>query len=840
GNSDDDDKRLFTDIVSAITPLDQTTDSPLQSLFYLGQDASFAPSFIKNASGSRRLADVIRCFFTTIGEMLAAVDDHDPLTADSPLAREHGTRYPVIQGPMANISDNPAFAEAIYNNGGLPFFAMGNLPPHLSEAMIAEGKKTVPRFGAGLIGIETFNKTLQTHLDLVKNYQVPFALFAGGIPSQVNDLENAGTKTYLHTPNMMMLDNAIVSGCKRFIFEGTEAGGHVGSLTSMVLWESAMTRLMAQDEQTLSKQTVIFAGGISTVHASAFISGLSSVLAKKGAKIGIQVGSAYLFTDEIVALKSIGKLYQDTVASSKKTIVTGNTVGLPSRTVPTPFARKLVENEHRRIKEGMALTERKTVFEEENLGSLLISAKVFLPDIHGQKKGELHYFSETEQFERGNFLVGDSLAFLAPGLTISDIHHRYFHEKDILIKNLNRLEILTSPNCRINDDIAVIGSGYVLPDGNDPQTLWANVMSGKYSIGDMPEDRLNPGLYYDTDRQAEDKTYTKLAGVVRDFMFDHESFGYTKAQADKLSRTQKMLLTATVQAVTDADYSDSNQPFFHKDAGRTAVIVASCLGNERANDLHLKYYYPEITSHLARIDAFNTLPQSQKDELLQWIKNGVSNNDPSPDPSDGVALHMEAARIARYLGTDGIAYVVDAACATSFAAFDCAVRELLSGRHDTVIVAGINTNLSPQAFIGFGKTGALSAKGSWPFDQRADGFILGEGTAVFVLKRLKDAVRSNKPIQGIIKGIGSSSDGKGKAIAAPNPAGQKLALLRCYENIKSSISVSDIGYIEAHGTSTIMGDQAELETLKTVYQSKTPIGISSIKSQIGHLLGGAG
>ncbi len=836
----DADTRMAAEVENAIVSLADTGANAPQSLFCLGQDASFAKSFLGCAeNGSRRVGDVIRGFFKTLGQHLGAVDGHDPMVENSPLARAHGTRYPVIQGPMANVSDNPDFARAVYDNGGLPFFAMGNLPEPLAETMIAKGREKAPRFGAGLIGIETFNRTIDRHFDIVKRHRVPFALFAGGVPAQVNELEAAGVRTYLHTPNMMMLKNAIDGGCTGFIFEGTEAGGHVGSLTSLVLWESAMNLLASQDNAAIGHQTVIFAGGISTCFASAFISGMASTLAARGAKIGVQVGTAYLFTREIVELGAIGRLYQNTVASARQTLVTGSTVGLASRTVPTPFARKLVETEHRMIKEGLPLSERKTRFETENLGSLLIGAKGFLPDIHGQRQGELIHFNEDQQLERGNFLVGDSLAFLDPGLTIADVHRRFFHEKDGLFRNLGRAEVLSSPTCRMNDDIAVIGAGCVLPGATDPETLWYNIIEGVCSIRDMPEDRMDTGLFYDPDRQAEDKSYTKIAGLVTDFTFDPRRFGMDEKEASALSRTQQMLLHAADQAVKDAGYLDSNG-FSHPKAGKTAVIVASCLGNERSNDLQLKYYLPEIMDHLEKIPAFSSLSENEKLSVKDAVKQGLPYGSSGPDRFEGVALHMEAGVIARHLNVTGAAYVVDAACATSFAALSSAANELLSGRHDTVIVAGINTNLSPEAFIGFGKMGALSAKGSWPFDHRADGFVLGEGTAVFVLKRLKDAVRNNDPIHGVIRGIGSSSDGKGKAIAAPNPAGQALALTRCYESIKTGITLSDIDYIEAHGTSTIMGDQAEFETLKSVYPKNRPIGISSIKSQIGHLLGGAG
>lgn len=826
---------IFEEISKNINSLNNNDVKPLQSLFHLGQDASFS----KNFKG--KIKDVITKLFESINVQLEAVEEYDPLVENSPLSILHGTTFPVIQGPMANISDNPDFAKAVFDNGGLPFFAMGNLPADLSEEIIANGVESVKSFGCGLIGIETFNKTIHQHFDLVKKHKVPFALFAGGVPSQVNELEAAGTRTYLHTPNMAMLTNAVENNCKRFILEGCEAGGHVGTLTSFVLWESAVSTILEQSEDKLKDQTLIFAGGISTVYASCFITGMSSLLSKRGVKIGVQVGSVYLFTSEIVNLKSVGKIYQKTISNYNKTILTGNTVGLASRTVPTPFAEKLVEKEHKRISDGIALGERKTRFEKDNLGSLLIGAKGFLPDINGNNNGNRTTFNEQEQFENGNFLVGDSLAFLKPGLSISDVHKMYFNEKNILIDNLNSLEVFSSPTSQINDEVCIIGAGCILPDAKNPEVLWDNIISKKYSITNMPAERLNKELYFDEDKKAEDKTYTRLAGVINDFQFDNEKFGYTKNETLKLSRTQQILLETAYQAVENSGYLGDNLRLdINKKTDKAGVIIASCLGNERGNDLQLKYYYPLIHSYLDGLESFKSLSESEKEIILDVVKKGVSGNDTTCDPADGVALNAEASRIANHLGINGTSYSLDAACATSFTAIDCATKELLSGQLDMVITGGVNTNLSPEAFIGFGKMGAISAKGSWPFDDRADGFVLGEGCAVFVLKRLKDAIRDKDSVLGILKGVGSSSDGKGKAIAAPNPKGQELALNRCYEKIKTDVTVSDIDYIEAHGTSTIMGDQAEMETLVKIYQSGTPIGISSIKSQVGHLLGGAG
>jgi malonyl CoA-acyl carrier protein transacylase/acyl carrier protein len=831
---------LYHEIEANISPINQPHSAPMQSLFYLGQDAVFAQRFTE---ASTRLQEIIPAFFENISGMLKAIDAHDPMREHSTLAREHGTTYPIMQGPMANISDNADFAAKVYESGGLPFFAMGSLPKPLAEKMLREGAAKVPRFGAGMIGIETFNKTIQEHFDLVKQYKAPFALFAGGIPAQVKELEAAGVKAYLHTPSMMMLENAIEHNCTRFIFEGTEAGGHVGTLTSLSLWEMGIERLMRQTDEQLSRQAIIFAGGMATRCASWFISGISAMLAKRGARVGIQVGTSYLFTKEIVETGAIKKLYQDIICEKNDTIVIGKTVGLASRTIKSPLSCRMIEDEHRRIKEGLPLGERKTAFEQENLGSLLIGAKACCPDFSRVKDDgtcEMIEFNRDDHYEKGNFLVGDALAFNRDPITIQDVHDSFFNEKKGLAQNLNILEVVSSETHSIQDDIAIVGMGGIYPDADNPEALWQNVVSRKYSIREMPSDRFDAELYYDADRKAEDKSYTKIAGVIQDFVFDREKYGYTQEKASKLSRSQQMILEAACQAVEDAGYLEPDLRLQEAWREKTAVIIGTCLGNEQGNNLHLKYYYPEVQAHLDQIEAYQALDETQQQKVADELRAQMAYGYPGYEPVHGSSLNIEAARIAYHMGIEGVNYVVDAACATSFAAFDCAIKELLSGDYDMALAGGVNTHLAPEPFVGFCKMGALSADGSYPFDERADGFVLGEGAGVVVLKRMKDALRDKDRIYGVIRGIGSSSDGKGKAIAAPNIEGQTHALRRCFENVKSPIRFDDVDYIEAHGTSTIMGDQAELETIKKVYKCQTPVGISSVKSQIGHLLGGSG
>jgi malonyl CoA-acyl carrier protein transacylase len=828
--------QLFEKIKADIVSPDDNEAQFIQSLFYLGQDGIFAKYFAKNSSS---LKEIISSFFKGIGTSLNCIDHHDPLKADSDLAKMHGTKYPIIQGPMANISDNSEFASKVFEAGALPFFAVGSLPYDLAENMLKDGAKNLDRFGAGLVGIEAFNPAVDSHIQMVKDYKIPFALFAGGVPSQIIDLEKAGTKTYLHAPSVSMLKNGIQSGCKRFIFEGGEAGGHIGALTSLVLWEVSIAHVIEDGEYDISKLSLIFAGGISTCFAGFFISGLSSLLVEKGAKVGVQVGTAYLFTQEIIETNSLKTQYQQIISQIDETVVVGESVGLLSRTAPTEFAKMMLRLEQDMIKNKDSLDNRKRAFEQKNIGSLLIGAKGFLPDFKNPGEENYTYYEAEEHEEKGNFLVGDSLAFFNEQLTIPDIHSRYMENKSKLFQNLNNLEIVTSENNKINDEIAVIGMACTLPDADSPEKLWENILAKKYSISKISDSRVNRELYYDADKSAEDKTYTLLAGIINDYEFDGPRFGYEADKAARLSRSQQIVLDTAYKAVENAGYLGDNDQIVCDDPSRTAVIIATCLGNELGNDLLLKYYFPEVLSWVKQTDEYKGLTKKQKDELRESLQQGFEGDNPGYDPVHGLLLNIEASRIAKHLGIRGLNYVIDAACASSFAAIDAATGELLSGEHDQVIVGGVNTHLPPESFIGFSKMGTLSAKGSFPFDERADGFILGEGSAVFMLKRMKDAVRDKDNIIGVINSIGSSSDGKGKAIAAPNPLGQKLCIDRCYEKTLQDIKPKDIGFIEAHGTSTIVGDEVEIATLKEKYTG-SGAGISSIKSQIGHLLGSSG
>ena len=151
------------------------------------------------------------------------------------------------------------------------------------------------------------------------------------------------------------------------------------------------------------------------------------------------------------------------------------------------------------------------------------------------------------------------------------------------------------------------------------------------------------------------------------------------------------------------------------------------------------------------------------------------------------------------------------------AAISSAAAGLVEHDFDVAITGGIDRNMGASTFIKFCKIGALSGTGTRPYAEGADGFVMGEGTAIFVLKRLADAERDGDKIYAVLRGMGGSSDGKGKGITAPNPIGQKLAIERAWQN--AGLSPATATLIEGHGTSTRVGDVVEVQSMIDVLSS---------------------
>jgi acyl transferase domain-containing protein len=389
--------------------------------------------------------------------------------------------------------------------------------------------------------------------------------------------------------------------------------------------------------------------------------------------------------------------------------------------------------------------------------------------------------------------------------------------------------------------VAIVGVGAILPDAPDAGTFWRNIKQGRYSITEVSPDRWDPQDYYDPDPATPDKTYSKIGGWVREF-----EFAPLKWQMPMPPKVLEVMDDAQKWAIATcrAALLDYGQPDRPLDRARTAVILGNAMAGENHYLTALRIYLPEYARALEAVPQFQSLPVEVQRGLLAGMGNQLRAriSEITEDTMPGELSNIIAGRVANVLNLGGPNFVTDAACASSFAALHAAVEGLVAGHFDAVLTGGIDRNMGATSFVKFSKIGALSPDGSRPYAEGANGFVLGEGAAVFLLKRLEDAERDGDRIRAVIRGIGGSSDGKGKAITAPNPIGQERAIERAWKT--AGLSPKTAGFIEGHGTSTRVGDVVEVGSMNSIFgQFGLPRGsilLGSVKSNFGHLKGAAG
>jgi len=389
--------------------------------------------------------------------------------------------------------------------------------------------------------------------------------------------------------------------------------------------------------------------------------------------------------------------------------------------------------------------------------------------------------------------------------------------------------------------IAIVGAGAVLPDAPSVEAFWKNVKEGRYSITEVDSARWDPRLYYDADHSAPDKTYSTIGGWVREAPWEPAKWklAIPPRVVDAMDESQRWALACTRAALEDYGY-----PKRPLDCDRTAVILGNAMAGEKHYFTALRLYFPEYAQELEASASFATLPAEVRRTITHELHERMAHRIPdvTEDTMPGELSNCIAGRIANTFNFHGPNYVVDAACASAMAAFSAAVDGLIEHDFDAAVTGGIDRNMGASTYVKFCKIGALSATGTRPYAEGADGFVMGEGAAIFLLKRLADAERDQDRIYAVIRGIGGASDGKGKGITAPNPVGQKLAIERGWKN--AGVAPGAGTYIEGHGTSTTVGDVVEAESMAEVLrgyslpQGSVPLG--SVKSNIGHLKGAAG
>ena len=364
------------------------------------------------------------------------------------------------------------------------------------------------------------------------------------------------------------------------------------------------------------------------------------------------------------------------------------------------------------------------------------------------------------------------------------------------------------------EPIAVVGMAGVFPGASDISKFWQNIVNKVDSSCEVPEKRwITPidNIYHP--EPATDKAYSKRVNLIEDFQFDPKGIDI------------------------DVDLLNALDPMYH---------IALHAGREALSDC---VTFPSHRERIGTILSAIALPTDAASSITREIL-GLSFEEKlleKPSPASpltkaqflaGKVTGLPAAVISKGLNLGGGSYTLDAACASSIYAVKLACDELLFRRADVMLAGGVSRPETLYTQIGFSQLRALSRSGSCsPFDESADGLVVGEGAGFLILKRFDDALRDGDRIYSLIKGIGLSNDIGGNLIS-PDSEGQVRALRMAYET--AGWLPQDIDLIECHGAGTSLGDEIELQSLRKLWGDSgwmhNQCAIGSVKSMIGHLL----
>ncbi len=809
---------------------------PTLGAWLVGQDIAQAANL---ASTGVTVAGILQSVCQKANSLLAAAQQTRHLAEGSPFAKSHGTQYPILQGPMTRVSDTAAFANAVAIGGAVPFLALALLRKAETEHLLNETQTKLGSkpWGVGILGFVPAEIRAE-QLQAIRQSKPPFAIIAGGRPDQAKELESQGIPTYLHVPSPGLLKMFLKDGATRFIFEGQECGGHIGPRTSFALWETMIAVLMEHIGQKPAEQLhVVFAGGIHDALSAKMVAALSASLAEKGVKVGVLLGTAYLFTREAVEAGAITAAFQKEALACGETVLLESGPGHAIRCIPTPYAATFESEKQKLRSEGKSQLDVGIALERMNLGRLRLASKgvdrkqtahaengAAQPGANGTS---LVTVPDDEQVQRGMYMIGQVATLRDKITTIAELHADI--SKVAVKSGGNALpdlaathaaeELPAPPPC----DVAIIGLSCFYPKSNGLWNYWDNILAKVNAVVEIPDSHWDWRLYYDPDPRAKDKMVSKWGGFIDDVSFDPLKYGITPKSIPNIEPLQLLLLEAVNQALGDAGYLD--RPFNRE---RTCAILGVGGGGM---PLSVSYGFRAC---MPLMDTIPGLHSKSTDVIMQG--EGILP-EWTEDSFPGILLNVAAGRVANRFNLGGPNMAIDAACGSSLAALYAGVRELNDGTSDVAIVMGGDMVQTPYAYVAFSKTHALSPRGRCrPFDAAADGIALAEGVGVAVLKRLADAERDGDRIYSVIKGVGASSDGRDKGLTAPRAEGQLRALHRAYAQAR--VSPAHVGLVEAHGTGTVVGDQTEARAIGQLLREAggrtQSCAIGSVKSMIGH------
>jgi acyl transferase domain-containing protein len=342
------------------------------------------------------------------------------------------------------------------------------------------------------------------------------------------------------------------------------------------------------------------------------------------------------------------------------------------------------------------------------------------------------------------------------------------------------------------------------PGADNVETYWRNLHDGVDAISEVPRDRWNVDAYFDENRDAPGKTYSRWGGFLSQIDgFDASFFGIAPREARGMDPQQRILLEVTWEALENAGIPTA------KLAGtETGVFLGFCLSDYAQKQLY--------ASDPSGIDAYS---------------------------GTGSVGSVAAGRLSYFLGLQGPSMAVDTACSSSLVSVHLACQSLRAGECDVALAGGVNLLLSPNLTVYFAKLTALAPDGRCKaFDAAANGYVRGEGCGMLVLKPLEKAMADGDNVLAVIRGSAVNQDGRSNGLTAPSGLAQERVIRSALR--QGGVEARAIEYVEAHGTGTPLGDPIEIGALAAALCKGRPptnkLFVGSVKTNIGHLEGAAG
>jgi acyl transferase domain-containing protein/acyl carrier protein len=359
------------------------------------------------------------------------------------------------------------------------------------------------------------------------------------------------------------------------------------------------------------------------------------------------------------------------------------------------------------------------------------------------------------------------------------------------------------PKVPVDEPIAVVGMSCRFPgSGQTLDSFWEDLCAGHDAVRPIPPDRWDIDRYYHPDPDTPGRMYIREAALLDSVdQFDAAFFGISPREAASMDPQQRLLLETAWEALENA------------------AIAPDSLANTRTG-------------------VFLGIGQNDYSRLAT-----ATHREAALDAYDGTGngFCFAAGRLSYVLGLQGPNLAVDTACSSSLVAVHLAAASLRQRESDCALAAGVQLILSPEATLFLSRAKALSPDGrSRPFSAAANGYGRGEGCGVLVLKRLSDAQQAGDRILAIIRGSAVNHDGPSSGLTVPNVKAQETLLRDALTN--AGVAPEQVGYLEAHGTGTILGDPLEMRAVAEVFESprSEPLRIGSVKANIGHLEAAAG